>query len=205
MNDLKKLTSLLIIIIVFCCLLPLLFYIYMFAGNGFSRNSGNWANFSTYLSLFISVGNLVVFAILTYAIHKYNLRKDIDTQRQIELQNKPVLAFTKQTKEQFYSLVNVGKSSALNVIVHSHLENNKWQQAYLLYSINTGSVYSLKWTTDCNALYAEYYDNFGNRYISFMTKDFLSTIDCSDPESIERNKKEYDLVNNPSAEPTWMT
>ena len=204
MNRLNNLKNILVVTIVASCLAPALLYMFVFAGYGLSKDTINWANFSIFLSIFLSLGNLIVFSLLTYAVHQYNLNKDMDAKRQIEVLNKPVLAFSKQAKSEYYLILNVGKSSALNVIVRSHLNHNKWQQVYLLYSIAANARDPLKWTTDCNALSAEYSDNFGNKYVSLMRNDYLTTIDCSDPGSLKKYKKEFELANGPSADPTWV-
>ena len=200
---LKNIRLLVIIVICVFTILPVVVYIISFGSNGISDKSNNWANLSTFISGFLTLANLIIFSILTVSIQEYTLKKDTESKRIAKIINRPLLSFVKESENAFYSIENIGNGSALNIVLRGHFHQHKWQQAYLFYSLVSGSTKPLKWTKGCNKLMANYSDVFGNEFISFMDGDTLRVIDCKDEKSIKDFAKEYQWAQSDSVKPTW--
>jgi len=75
----------------------LLTYFWAFHGSP-SNKSSDWADFSTYLSLFLSIGSLIVisyFSFLTYSINERSVKL---TEQSVELTNQSTLLSVKVTE-----------------------------------------------------------------------------------------------------------
>jgi hypothetical protein len=144
-----------------------------------------------------------VFAILTYFIYEYNLNKDKESTRVTDLLNRPVLSFRKEEFKEHYTVDNIGKGAAINVVIRGKLHNEKWQEAYIYYGIKDDACIDLKWSHNCNKLIALYYDIFGREFISFMDDDRLRVIDCDDRASIAKYQTEFNMARLTSVDPKW--
>src|SRR5690554_7558985 len=72
-------------------------YFYNFNSKELSKDSNDWANFATYISLATSIINLIIFYLLTLEIHKYNI-----TQNKKNI--KPIISFKLINSKEFYWL-----------------------------------------------------------------------------------------------------
>jgi hypothetical protein len=180
-------------------IIPIIFYVCMFYSQPISTDSSNWSDFATYLTGFVSTANLLVFILLTREIHAYNLNKD----EQNSKQDKPIISFKLQPGSKKYFAENVGKGTALNVIICGNLGDNKWLEAYHYYSFSPNAEKEVKVNMN-NALLAKYTDIFGTEYISFMDGDKLRYFEIE----VEKVKKEYPEEYRKSkfetVQPTWI-
>ena len=159
-------------------------YIIHFSHISVSNKPNDWTDFSNYLGPFISLANLCVFVYFTRLVYFYSLTRD----KILNDFERPLIAFSKTSELDKYSILNVGKGAAINIYVKSHLDHEKliWNEVRVSYSLETGASKPMNWTTNCNALCAIYEDIFGNKYISFMEDDKLSFIDTSSKMSLNQ-------------------
>lgn len=162
-----------VLIPILIIVISLVVFIIFFGEHGYSKESADWANFSTYISPFIMLANLVVFSYFTFKLYIYQKRRD----EQQDMLEKPILSFNRLGNR--YNIVNVGKGSALNIVLKTNYDSisEKWYDSHLLYSLC--SIYSkdLPNTYNTSSMCAIYYDIFGNEYVSYFEKDFLNYID----------------------------
>jgi len=188
--------------------IPLCIYYSYFGKNGISGSTQDWSNFSNYFYSFSAFCNLILFAILTYSIHRYNLSNDDATQKREVMLERPVISFYLNRSEGVFFIHNVGKGSAINVIIKSDLQaDGKWEYAYIWYSILAGQIgEKMSWTGNSMEICATYSDSLGNDYISYMDDNVLRLIDCSDEKSKKKHSDEFKKATWPSSgEPTWRT
>ena len=132
-------------------ILPVIAYLINFYSQSISQESTHWSDFATYFAVFISIANLIVFILLTKEIHAYNLKKD----EQLAKLEKPIISFRLQPGSTKYFAENVGRGTALNVIICGDLQQYNWGEAYLYYSFSANSEKEIQGIKNNNALLAK--------------------------------------------------
>jgi len=152
-------------------------------------------DFSFFISAIIAFVNMIVVGALTILIYDYNQKVTEDRIIHENILEKPILAFRMYERVGFYTVQNVGKGAAINVKVKSNLdlENRKWDQLRLSYSLQSGEGKEMSWTYNCNAISAEYSDIFGTRYCSYMRDDDLKVICLDENKDLLKYKIEIEL------------
>lgn len=152
-------------------IIPLGLYFFHFHGR-LSDNSAEWANFAIYLTAFISLSNLIVFAIFSFLVYQYNKGKD-DLLLSLE---RPILQFSLihkgqgDNRETLYQATNVGRGPALNIIYHFFYDK-KAPNAYLGYSMSPSNKPYILGPRFVKAILATYNDVSGNKYFSLIEND----------------------------------
>jgi hypothetical protein len=198
----------LILVILFTVGIPVYVYFRHFGKNGTSGLTSDWSNFSNYFYSFVSFCNLILFAILTFYIHQYNLSNDKALEKRTIMLDRPIISFYLNRHDGVFYIHNVGKGSAINVIIKSDLTNSaEWQYAYIWYSVVMDQKgEKMAWTGNSMQICATYSDSMGNNYVSYMDDNVLRVIDCSDEKSKKKFKNELEKAALPSIEkPTWRT
>lgn len=184
-------------------IIPLVVYFFKFSGATISNKPSDWGEFATYFTAFVSLANLVMFIYFTRLVYEYSLTRD-------ELLNdleRPVISFSKLTHHDRYDIENVGKGTAINIDVKSHLDERKssWGQKRVTYSFQSGQSKTMNWTTGCNALCATYQDIFGKEYVSYFEDDKLIFIDLSNEKSKSQYSMQLTLSKLNAQEETWFS
>lgn len=179
---------------------PIIVYLCNFYSQSISNDSSNWSDFATYFTGFISLANLIVFILLTKEIHAYNLKKD----EQVSKQDKPIISFKLDTGSRKYFAENVGKGTALNVIICGNLKEDIWNEAYHYYSFSPNTEKEVKVNLN-NALLAKYTDIFGTEYISYMDSDRLRYFEVEIENEKNEYPEEYKKAKYKTVQPTWTT
>lgn len=182
-------------------------YFYNFHDN-LSNNSADWSNFSTFISLGVTIANLIVFIFFTIKIQEYNANRDkavdiamAEQQKRDEIVNKPILVFAKLDNPNYYNVQNLGVGPALNVLISSNIKNDEWEKHFIYYSIPKDGKIGLKFSSGSNALLAEYTDILGVKYHSFMVNDHQYIFDKRNQEYIIEHKQYFDQVNLKKPDP----
>lgn len=199
-----KNNSILIVLISFLAItIPLFIYIFNFSRHSISNKPNDWTNFATYFASFVSLANLIVFVYFTRLVYLYSLTRD----KILDDFERPIISFSKLSETDRYTIENVGKGAALNIEVKSHLDKSKslWLQKRLTYSFQSGMSKTMNWTTDCNALCANYHDIFGNEYISYFENDKLVFIDLQSEKIISQYSNELRLSKFREKETLWFS
>lgn len=155
---------------------PFLLYLSINHNNSFSKSPVDWANFSTYISLFVGLANLVVFILLTQRINTINEELNMKNNLlQISL-NRPVISFRRNNSNSKYEIENIGNGVALNTKLKIRTsQSGNFEIEYIMHSLKKDFNREIE-KTPINCLIANYEDIFGNKYISFMIGDKLSII-----------------------------
>ena len=186
----KPLKFVLAILIVVSITVPLVLYFLAFGKNGISHKAGDWANFATFVSLFIGLCNLILFAFLTYYVQRYNESNDEQAEKRSRMLERPILSFSYFAREGVYFVENIGNGPAINIRIKTSLENGKWSYGFIWNSLRSASISEpMHWTKNTNVICAIYSDSFGHEYISYMENNHLITIDCSDKEQRKKYSK----------------
>ncbi|WP_333696551.1 hypothetical protein [Flavobacterium sp.] len=184
-------------ILILFLIVPILVYSSHFYEKDLSKSLSDWANFSVYFGLFVSIANLFVFIILTFKINEFNDRNNSKNQQlQISL-NRPVISFRRNEGNSEYQIENIGNAVALNVKLK--LSTNKqgnWNVGYILHSFKKDYNRTII-DKPLNSICATYDDVFGNTYYSYMKGDYLTIIEASKlDEKNQLHKKLLEDVNN---------
>ena len=123
-----------------------------------STEPAEWADFATYLSLFVSISNLIFLGVISYITYK-------TTSTFNNLQTTPLLDFTVKyvdDKDSWY-LINCSNASARNISVRFHSDNivSKWVACY---SIVGSSELELPWLRFATKIEAAYTDAMSENY-----------------------------------------
>jgi hypothetical protein len=166
------------------------FYWYHFPSKGFSKDAKNWTDFSIYITAVISFLNLLVFAILSYLIYRYNARNDNELNHQRIVREKPLIMFSYTGSDGCYSIQNIGRGAAINVEIRT-LENgaDKWKGVLWNSMSAKSELEKMHWTKNTQAICANYHDSSGLEYVSYMDNNRLRIIHCFD----EKSKKFYPI------------
>ncbi len=168
------------------------FYWYHFPSNGFSKDPKNWTEFSIYITAVISFLNLLVFAILSYLIYRYNARNDGEIKYQRILHEKPLIMFSYRVSDNCYSIQNIGRGAAINVEIRTIEKDSEWKGVIWNSMGAKNDIQKMDWTTNTNAICAIYHDSFGLEYVSYMDDNKLRVIHCFDEESVKAYPKEFE-------------
>lgn len=198
-----KLKNTIYLTILISIIFPIGIFILNFYTQNFSNENSEWADFSTYLSGFISLANFIIFIFLTKEIHNYNLKRD----DQLSKLEKPILSFRRiNSSNKNYYVENIGKGAAINVIISGSLNLNekKWSESYKYYSFSSNSEREIC-VQNNNALIAKYKDIYGTEYISFMDNDELRYFEIEKDKAPEKYVVEYEKSNYQFVNPKWIT
>ncbi len=147
---------------------------------GLSTNSKDWGDFGSYLSGIVGLANLYLFYQLTIKIQEYN-----------EINDRPLLSFFKNSDDKDYTLENIGKGTAINVKVGASVDDSEEIKEKHYYSFSPNTAKKIDWTKNCQSLYAQYQDVFGNTHEIFMRDDTLFEITS---RTTEKNIKHRDEI-----------
>ncbi|OQP67634.1 hypothetical protein [Niastella populi] len=198
----KNLKPTLASIILGFCVIPLILYLLVFAKNGVSAKAEDWANFATFVSLFIGICNLILFAILTYYVQGYNESNNKFIETRSRMLERPIISFSLIRGR--YWIQNIGNGPAINIIVKSDFHNNAWKYGFIWHSLQaTNQLEPMDWTTSSNIICATYSDSMGHDYISYMENDSLITIDCQDEKSIKKFGQQIEKAKLNAPSITW--
>lgn len=147
-NFLQILLIIIVLIIVFWTA-P---YFWIFNGSLSDKNS-DWGNFGDYINALTGIMNLAVLSILTYMIHK-----------ETKTMERPVLTFYYDEAARHYYCINVGKGSALNVIIVNKLKegDDYFQKAVNCFSLPPSEKILINWlkgTAEFIVLYEDVVQN----------------------------------------------
>lgn len=186
-----SLEKLIILFLILLVVIPIIVYRIDFDGDR-SYNIQDWAGFSTYLGVFISFANLLVFIVLTYKIHDYNVNRDA-----IE---RPVIVFSKDSKDDCYRLINVGRGPALNITlwVNANESSTIWEKGYLMYAATPSEKIKIE-AYPVNKMLAVYHDIYNNTFYSFINNDQTRIFMGSNYPS------EIDIALSDGIKPTWVS
>ena len=153
------------------------FYFYNFNSKELSKDSNDWANFATYISLATSIINLIIFYLLTLEIHKYNINQN-------KKNIKPIISFKLINSKEFYWLENIGNGIAVDVKIKRNFSegDNKWKEGYNYFTLSPGERVYLNWSQYSIQLVAEYKDSEGYQYYSYMDANHLRFFDKENGE-----------------------
>lgn len=168
-------------------LIPIFVYIDNF-GSSFSAEQEHWGAFSDYLNVFISILNIVFLALLTYSIYRY--------QREDE-QNKsiPILIFKVDNRRK-WTVQNVGKGVALNILISSSKKQDSWDKPTKVYSIMEGAELKLPWISAALQLRADYFDMNKNTLSSICQNDDTEFVKNAKKELFDRFNGEYNRLED---------
>jgi hypothetical protein len=188
-----------LLVFIGCCV-----YWYHFPSFGFSHDSKGWADFSVYITAIISFLNLIVFAILSYLLYRYNGRNDNQKSYESAMREKPIIIFSYTKLDGCYSIQNIGAGAALNIHVRKNFKDGSWQEGYLWNSLPSKSeLQKMKWSTQTHVLCATYFDIFENQYYSYMESDYLTIINCYAKGSIEKHQEIYNKCETKLLKMDW--
>ncbi len=192
----KKLIIVAVVLFVAFILIPTYVYVDNF-GSSFSKKQEHWGAFSDYLNVFVSVLNIVFLALLTYSIYRY--------QREDE-QNKsiPILIFKVDTTKKRWTIQNVGKGVALNILISSSTEQDSWGKPTKVYSIMEGEELDLQWITAALQLRADYFDMNENSLSSICQNDDTEFVKNAKKELFSRFKGEYNRLEDMGTKSSWV-
>jgi hypothetical protein len=154
------------IIIVF----SFLFYTFHF-GFKVSVNHAIWGQFGDFMSVFISIANLIIISSLTYFIAKIEEKRDQEN-RNLELSKvRPILIFKDIGMK--WACRNVGEGAALNVMIayKTNLAHD-WENPVKIYSLTSNEEFKIEWKKFHIAKWvAVYYDIYGTVFSSTCEHD----------------------------------
>ncbi|MBW8050774.1 MAG: hypothetical protein FVQ77_10660 [Cytophagales bacterium] len=115
------------------------FYFCKFHGE-LSPKQSDWGDFSNYVSAVTGLISLFILSFLTYLIHKESAALKIKLER-------PVLTFSFDGKTGHYYCTNIGKGSAMNVIIIHKLKEgqNHYDLAVQCFSIPMNKKVDITW------------------------------------------------------------
>ena len=200
----KKISKILVVLFLLGIIgIPTIIYLYHFSG-GYSKKSEDWSNFSSFISMYVALCNLIIFIILTYEFYSYTQANDKLSDKRVTLLERPIISFYLDRLQGSFCIHNVGKGAALNIIIRSNIIKDQWMYAFHWYSLRPEQAPELlKWTGNSMEIFATYSDTFGNEYISYMDNNILRIIDLQDKKSKEKYKVEYNKTKLNSVEPKW--
>lgn len=199
-----------VIVIIFSFFLlffPVLFYFMHFRSGSVSNDPSDWADFSTYLTSFIGLVNVLIVGGLTFVLYRYNQQRDYEldkvqkeSRRIEEINERPILVFRKFKSHMFYTLCNIGHGVALNISIKSSETKitDKWDSSFIAYSLGSKDEVDMIWTSSCKLLAAEYSDIFGNKYGSFMENDEICVFKLLNEEGEIEHKDKVVMLRLPA-------
>lgn len=170
---------------------PIAFYILNFQDYPISKDPEHWGQFADYLNVFVSLANLLVIGMLTYAIHrneqqreqeKEQLQEEAEKNRKLYEQQteRPIVVFQRESHySEIWQIINVERGPALYIQVYfdkryetfAHLMPGKAEPLYQ-------KIDNEEWQTS-------YKDIFDNRYISRLVND-ETKVEQVKPQSEDR-------------------
>src|SRR6266700_817573 len=182
---------------------PMALYFLKFHTFKLSSNPSDWANLGSYFAAFVGLANVYVFTYLTISLYNYNDRRQIEELTRQNILDRPIIVFTMYHDDGYYDMKNIGKGSALNLIIKYGIEGNSWKDSRIAYSLKDGDELSLKFTWRTNAILCEYDDIFSNKFISIIEDDKMSVFQYEKLKELTDNKF-YDYLNFQSPNPKWF-
>src|SRR5690606_12957550 len=167
-NRILLLSSLIIVIFIG-------FYFYNFNSKELSKDSNDWANFATYISLATSIINLIIFYLLILEIHKYKINQNKKNKKQI-------ISIKLINSKESYWMENIGSGIAVDVKIKRNFRDNKWEEGYNYFTLSPGERVYLSWSKHSIQLVAEYKDSEGYQYYSYMDANHLRFFDKENGE-----------------------
>ncbi len=147
------------------------FYFCKFSGT-FSSNQSDWGDFSDYVSAITGIISSIFLIVLTFQIHKES--KSV----QLKLE-KPVLTFSFNAKTRHYYCTNIGKGSAINVVIINKFKevDNFYSEAVHCFSLPTNDKIDIEWvkgTAEFVVLYNDVFNSLhGTRFIHNKTEEIF--------------------------------
>lgn len=185
----KRIIFLLSIILV----VPIIIFTTINYQNPFSKNVLDWAAFSTFYIIFIALGNLIVFLVLSFVIHNHNVTKDNENTTLKKQLNKPIIIFRMEEYASCYYIQNIGNGSALNVVLYvKSKESECWDASYKYFSFGKDYSYPIN-LHNIHCLCAVYNDIFDNKYATFMRHHDLKVFDFDNEEFL--NSPEFEEIH----------
>lgn len=185
----KRIIFLLSIILV----LPIIIFISINYQNTFSKNVSDWAAFSNFYIIFIAFGNLIIFLLLSFVIHNYNVTKDNENTTLKKQLNKPIVIFRMEEGENGYYIQNIGNGAAINVVLYvKSKESDVWDASYKFFSFGKDYFFPIN-LHNIHCLCAIYNDILGNKYATFMRHHDLKIFDFDNEEFL--NSLEFEEIH----------
>ncbi|WP_247233355.1 hypothetical protein [Telluribacter sp. SYSU D00476] len=199
----------LIIFSVSIIIIPLLLYFSQFPNNllsrlAFSDDPERWAHFSDFLNVWVSIANLVLLGMLTFLIHRYEVKKEEERDEDEKRKNRPILVFTFNRHSGLWSIKNAGVQVALNIVVDfKNPDGNNWVNAHKIYSLIPGEAKELDHVHRANTLCAIYEDIFENNIVS-IGKNHETKVYTNQQDLLVLKDKLKHLFNYRDEDRGWM-
>jgi hypothetical protein len=188
---------LIIVSILIILAIGVLIFYYNFHNQKFPKNLSDWAYFSSYAGLIVSICNILILGAISTSFNGQN----------IKLQ-KPCIIFKislEEAEKAYYIIKNVGKGAALNIIVKhkNNKGNEKWDSSTICYSLGQNDELKLLWKKGGDEWIAVYDDILGNHYDSNIKGDTMTFNVLNDKlNKMHRSQKSKALWNTQKDEYT---
>jgi hypothetical protein len=186
-----------IVIIIIISIIPIIFYLLNFSNTTISDNPTDWASFSDFLSLFVSVSNLIVFIYFSFQLYEYNALKDNQDSEFKAANERPILtcrSIIKSDKE-LWVVKNIGRGAALNLKI-SEIPNRleKSELTFIkCFSLGETDEIELDWISFANVIVILYEDIFSNKYVTVVADDESKMCQRNDKKGIVIENKSYNI------------
>lgn len=155
----------------------ILIYWINFSSFPVSKKNSDWADFGTYLQIFLTLISIVITSYISYLL--FRIQSDFN-----EKSIKPIIVFEiSDSSENFKALkyswycVNVGNGPAVNIIIDYSTDSDekKWDGKVICYSLKSGDKIEIPWIRFPNSILAYYQDSLNSQgYISKCKDDKVS-------------------------------